>query len=150
MAERNFRVVVAGAGVSGLFMAETLKRAGIDFTVYEKAGEVGGTWRDNTFPGLFVDVLSRQYEFPFQLIMRLISEARVRRAAVAPTAAATEKFLARLGGAFRSTVCGGCKNWYTSDQPTPVLWPLPQSEHKAFLDRAPTEDFQFIPVGAPE
>ena len=47
-------------------MAETLKRAGIDFTVYEKAGEVGGTWRDNTFPGLFVDVLSRQYEFPFQ------------------------------------------------------------------------------------
>src|SRR5436305_1748085 len=66
MADRKFRVVVAGAGVSGLFMAETLKRAGIDFAVYEKAGEVGGTWRDNTFPGLFVDVLSRQYEFPFQ------------------------------------------------------------------------------------
>ena len=66
MADRGFRIVVAGAGVAGLFMAETLKRAGIDFTVYEKAGEVGGTWRDNTFPGLFVDVLSRQYEFPFQ------------------------------------------------------------------------------------
>jgi len=66
MADREFRVVVAGAGVSGLFMTETLKRAGIDFAVYEKAAEVGGTWRDNTFPGLFVDVLSRQYEFPFQ------------------------------------------------------------------------------------
>jgi len=66
MAGRTFRVVVAGAGVSGLFMAETLKRARIEFTVYEKAGDVGGTWRDNTFPGLFVDVLSRQYEFPFQ------------------------------------------------------------------------------------
>src|SRR5260370_8277412 len=66
MADRKFRVVVAGAGVSGLFMAETLKQAEIDFTVYEKAAEVGGTWRDNTFPGLFVDVLSRQYEFPFQ------------------------------------------------------------------------------------
>jgi cation diffusion facilitator CzcD-associated flavoprotein CzcO len=66
MTDRDFRVVVAGAGVSGLFMAETLKQAGIDFTVYEKAGDVGGTWRDNTFPGLFVDVLSRQYEFPFQ------------------------------------------------------------------------------------
>jgi cation diffusion facilitator CzcD-associated flavoprotein CzcO len=39
-------------------MAETLKGAGTDFTVYEKAGEVGGTWRDNTFPGLFVDVAS--------------------------------------------------------------------------------------------
>jgi cation diffusion facilitator CzcD-associated flavoprotein CzcO len=66
MADRNFRVVVAGAGVAGLFMAETLKRAGLDFSVYEKASEVGGTWRDNTFPGLFVDVLSRQYEFPFE------------------------------------------------------------------------------------
>jgi len=63
---RNFRVVVVGAGVAGLFMAEKLKRAKIDFTVYEKAGEVGGTWRDNTYPGLFVDVLSRQYEFPFR------------------------------------------------------------------------------------
>ena len=46
-------------------MAEMLKRVHIDFAVYEKAGEIGGTWRDNTFPGLFVDVLSRQYEFPF-------------------------------------------------------------------------------------
>ena len=41
MADRKFRVVVAGAGVSGLFMAETLKRARIDFAVYERAG-VGG------------------------------------------------------------------------------------------------------------
>lgn len=65
-ADRNFRVVVVGAGIAGLFMAEKLKRARIDFTVYERAGEVGGTWRDNTYPGLFVDVLSRQYEFPFQ------------------------------------------------------------------------------------
>src|SRR5437868_10007147 len=66
MVDREFRVCVVGAGVAGLFMAETLKRARIDFAVYEKAGDVGGTWRDNTFPGLFVDVLSRQYEFPFQ------------------------------------------------------------------------------------
>jgi cation diffusion facilitator CzcD-associated flavoprotein CzcO len=47
MADRRFRVVVAGAGVSWLFMAETLKRAGIDCAVYKKAGEVGETWRDN-------------------------------------------------------------------------------------------------------
>lgn len=66
MADRKFRVVVVGAGIAGLFMAEKLKRARIDFTVYEKADEVGGTWRDNTYPGLYVDVLSRQYEFPFQ------------------------------------------------------------------------------------
>jgi cation diffusion facilitator CzcD-associated flavoprotein CzcO len=47
-------------------MAEKLKRAGIDFAVYEKSNEVGGTWHDNTYPGLYVDVLSRQYEFPFR------------------------------------------------------------------------------------
>jgi cation diffusion facilitator CzcD-associated flavoprotein CzcO len=65
-ARQDFRVVVVGAGIAGLFMAEKLKRAGIDFVVYEKANEVGGTWRENTYPGLYVDVLSRQYEFPFQ------------------------------------------------------------------------------------
>jgi cation diffusion facilitator CzcD-associated flavoprotein CzcO len=54
-------------------------------------------------------------------IMRLIAEARPRRAAVAPTIAASEKFLARLGAAFPGTVwVGGCKNWYTGDQGNPV------------------------------
>ena len=63
-------------------------------------------------------------------IMRLIGEARARSAAVAPITAATDKFLARLGTAFPGTVrVGGCKNWYTSQQPTPVLWPFPPSEH---------------------
>ena len=66
MSERKFKVVIVGAGMAGLFMAEKLKRAGIDFAVYEKSHEVGGTWRDNTYPGLYVDVLSRQYEFPFR------------------------------------------------------------------------------------
>lgn len=66
MNERKFKVVVVGAGLPGLFMAEKVKRAGIDFTVYEKSNEVGGTWRDNTYPGRYVDVLSRQCEFPFR------------------------------------------------------------------------------------
>src|SRR5579862_591539 len=67
MTDQRFRVAVVGAGMSGLYMAEMLqRRADIAFTVYEKASEVGGTWRDNTYPGLFVDVLSRQYEFLFQ------------------------------------------------------------------------------------
>jgi cation diffusion facilitator CzcD-associated flavoprotein CzcO len=81
-------------------------------------------------------------------IMRLIAQARARQAAVSPTAAATEKFLARLDTAFPRTVwVGGCKNWYTSQQPAPVLWPFQQSEHKAFFERVPAEDFQFIPTG---
>lgn len=66
MSSGAFRVVVIGAGIAGLFMTEKLKRAQVEFTVYEKSNEVGGTWRDNVFPGLFVDVFSRQYEFPFR------------------------------------------------------------------------------------
>ena len=81
-------------------------------------------------------------------IMRLIGEARARGAAVAPTVAATEKFLARLGTAFPGDRLGRrLQNWYTGQQPTPVLWPLPQSEHKAFFEQVPVDDFQFIPSG---
>ncbi|MGH7063102.1 MAG: flavin-containing monooxygenase [Stellaceae bacterium] len=81
-------------------------------------------------------------------VMRLLAEARARRAAVTPTVEATQRFLARLRRAFPATVwVGGCQNWYTGDQATPVLWPLPQSEHKEFLAAAPLDDFQFIPTG---
>ena len=66
MSDCKYRVVVIGAGFAGLTAAELLRRTDMDFTVYEKAGEVGGTWRENTYPGLYVDVPSRQYEFPFE------------------------------------------------------------------------------------
>ena len=59
-------VAVIGAGLSGLCMGAKLKRAGIDsFTLYEKADQLGGTWRDNTYPGLACDVPSRFYQFTF-------------------------------------------------------------------------------------
>ena len=51
--------------MSGLYMGYRLKSAGIPFTIFEKGAEVGGTWRDNTYPGLHVDVITRSYEFPF-------------------------------------------------------------------------------------
>ncbi len=63
---RDIRVAVIGAGMSGLCMASTLRHRGItNFTVYEKADEVGGTWRDNTYPGLQCDVPSRYYSYSF-------------------------------------------------------------------------------------
>ena len=47
------RVVVVGAGMSGLLMGIQLLRAGhTDFRIYEKAGKVGGTWRENTYPNV--------------------------------------------------------------------------------------------------
>ena len=56
-------VAVIGAGVSGLAMAIRLERAGIEYTVFEKGDEVGGTWRDNHYPGLTIDVPSPIYTF---------------------------------------------------------------------------------------
>jgi cation diffusion facilitator CzcD-associated flavoprotein CzcO len=60
------RVVVVGAGMSGLCVAHRLRREGVsDITIYEKADEVGGTWRENTYPGLSCDVPSRFYSYSF-------------------------------------------------------------------------------------
>jgi cation diffusion facilitator CzcD-associated flavoprotein CzcO len=59
------QIAIIGAGMSGLFLGYQLMQAGRPFTIYEKANEVGGTWRDNTYPGLHVDVITRSYEFPF-------------------------------------------------------------------------------------
>jgi len=63
---RQPTVAIIGAGMSGICMAIMLREAGIaDVTVYEKAAELGGTWRDNSYPGLFCDVPSRFYQFTF-------------------------------------------------------------------------------------
>ena len=53
------RIVIVGSGFAGLGMAIGLKRAGIeDFVVLERADDLGGTWRDNTYPGCACDIPS--------------------------------------------------------------------------------------------
>lgn len=65
-ADRQARVAIVGAGLSGICMAIQLVRAGFrDFTVFEKGEGYGGTWRENTYPGLTCDVPSRYYQFTF-------------------------------------------------------------------------------------
>jgi len=60
------RVIVIGAGMSGLLAGIRLRDAGIDdFTIYEKGSDIGGTWRDNTYPGLACDVPSHVYSYSF-------------------------------------------------------------------------------------
>jgi cation diffusion facilitator CzcD-associated flavoprotein CzcO len=60
-------VAVIGAGMSGICMAIKLQNAGIEsYTVFEQASDVGGTWRDNTYPGLHCDVPSRYYSYSFR------------------------------------------------------------------------------------
>lgn len=60
-------IVIVGAGFGGLGMAIRLRQAGItDFVILEKAGAIGGVWRDNTYPGAACDVPSHLYSFSFE------------------------------------------------------------------------------------
>jgi cation diffusion facilitator CzcD-associated flavoprotein CzcO len=67
MAEHeHVRVAVIGSGFGGLGAAVRLRREGItDFVVLERAASVGGTWRDNSYPGCACDVPSHLYSFSF-------------------------------------------------------------------------------------
>lgn len=63
---RRFSVVVVGAGFGGLGMAIALKRAGAsDFVVFERAHDIGGVWRDNTYPGAACDIPSSLYSYSY-------------------------------------------------------------------------------------
>lgn len=60
-------VFIIGAGLGGLGMALYLKRAGIEsFTIFEKGDDVGGVWRENTYPGCGCDVPSHLYSYSFE------------------------------------------------------------------------------------
>ena len=65
---RSPRIAILGAGVSGMCMGIRLKQSGIHtFTILEKTDRVGGTWRDNTYPGVACDVPSHLYSYSFEL-----------------------------------------------------------------------------------
>jgi cation diffusion facilitator CzcD-associated flavoprotein CzcO len=62
------RIAVIGGGMAGILSGIRLKDAGFgDFTIYEKADRLGGTWRENTYPGIACDVPSHVYTYSFAL-----------------------------------------------------------------------------------
>src|SRR5882762_9741351 len=64
----DHEVVIIGAGLSGIGMGIALSRAGLlDFVILERAGDIGGTWRDNTYPGIAVDIPAQAYQFSYEL-----------------------------------------------------------------------------------
>lgn len=64
---RKPQVAVIGTGFGGLGMAIQLMKAGFtDITIFEKADDVGGCWRDNTYPGAACDVPSHLYSYSFE------------------------------------------------------------------------------------
>ena len=65
-ARARFKVVVVGAGMSGLLAGIRLKEAGIGFEIVERHGDVGGTWHQNIYPGCRVDSPNHTYSYSFQ------------------------------------------------------------------------------------
>lgn len=60
-------VLIVGAGVSGLCVAARMREAGIEsFRIVEKADTLGGTWRDNHYPGCACDIPSHLYSYSFE------------------------------------------------------------------------------------
>jgi cation diffusion facilitator CzcD-associated flavoprotein CzcO len=67
-AKPDHEVAIIGAGLSGLGMGAALLHAGIeDFVIFERAEDVGGTWRANTYPGVGVDIPAYAYQFSYEL-----------------------------------------------------------------------------------
>jgi cation diffusion facilitator CzcD-associated flavoprotein CzcO len=66
-AKKEFSILITGTGFSGICVGIQLKKAGFqNFKILEKANDVGGTWRDNTYPGAACDVKSNLYSFSFE------------------------------------------------------------------------------------
>ena len=62
----GFKVLIIGAGMSGILSAIRLKQAGIAFEIVEKNPDVGGTWYENTYPGCRVDSANHTYSYSFR------------------------------------------------------------------------------------
>jgi 4-hydroxyacetophenone monooxygenase len=61
----EFRVVIVGAGMSGLLAAHRLQQAGVDFVIVDKNDDVGGTWYENGYPGCRVDNPNHNFSYSF-------------------------------------------------------------------------------------
>ncbi|MEI9929035.1 MAG: NAD(P)-binding protein [Rhizomicrobium sp.] len=65
-AATKMKVVIIGAGMSGILSAIRLKQAGVPFTIVDKNADVGGTWFENAYPGCRVDNPNHMYSFSFE------------------------------------------------------------------------------------
>src|SRR5262249_62327863 len=61
----EFKVLIIGAGMSGLLAAHRLQQAGVDFVIVDKNEDVGGTWFENQYPGCRVDNPNHNYSYSF-------------------------------------------------------------------------------------
>lgn len=59
-------IIIIGSGFSGIGAGIQLKKAGYSFLILERATDIGGTWRDNQYPGIAVDITSFTYSYSFE------------------------------------------------------------------------------------
>ena len=62
----RLRYAIIGAGMAGILAGVRLKEQGAEFTIFEKADRLGGTWRENRYPGLTCDVPAHAYTYSFE------------------------------------------------------------------------------------
>jgi cation diffusion facilitator CzcD-associated flavoprotein CzcO len=108
---RALRIVVLDAGMAGILSAIKLREAGYDnFVIYEKAARLGGTWRENTYPGIACDVRAHLYTYSFEPNpiwshvfapgdeIQAYFESVARKYNVLPSIRTTSRYIARLAG----------------------------------------------------
>ena len=65
--DRDLRIVIIGAGMAGILTAIKFREAGYhNYVIYEKTDRIGGTWRENTYPGIACDVPAHMYTYSFE------------------------------------------------------------------------------------
>jgi len=106
-------IAIVGAGFSGLGMAIQLKEAGIEnFTIIERGSEVGGTWRDNHYPGAACDVASHLYSYSFEQNPKWSRAFGQQPEILEYIKACTEKYDLRKHIRFDTTIT---ESWFNED-----------------------------------
>lgn len=127
--------LIVGAGFGGIAMGIELRRTGItDFVVLERAADVGGVWRENTYPGAACDVPSPLYSFSFARYLRWPRRYAGQRDIHAYLARTAEEFGVTGHIRFRTEVTSA---EFDSDQ---ARWLIRTRDGSAFLART------FIPA----
>ena len=100
------RIAIIGSGFGGIGMGIQLKRAGIEsFTIYEKADRIGGTWRDNTYPGARV----RRAVAPLLVLVR--RQRRLDAASSPGSPRSSPTSTAAWTGSASATTSGSAPSW---------------------------------------
>jgi len=162
----DYQVAIIGTGFAGMGAAIALDRAEIsDFIMLEKSNDIGGTWRDNQYPGACCDVPSQLYSFSFELnpdwSHRFSPDFRgledfegklMHSAQWDNTFDYSDKKVIVIGSAasaiqkaLKSTVWNtACKSWYKDENGFIFsLWPHSTTRFIREMRKAPPEEYKF-------